>query len=481
VAAAADSCLTPSIGAGVAIFSVAAVLLLPVPVAIAVTALLCLAPLAWFVFAIPTRWMVWFFAGLILLPPLPFSAGDNGPHPAVLVAGIGILAAVARADSWQLEWSALNLSFAGLLAAMAVSLGFALAYSGPQIALGSAARVVLFSLSVFVLLSASQGPDRQTHDAGQRTARTLFWIAVAAAAFGCVDFVSQLPAPAGFEPQFLFLESGVYRRAQGLFYEASTLGNFCTFFLIMAGVGLVQPRSRRLIPAPVLCAGIVVLAGAMLLSFSRASVLAAGLAFLTLAILERRRWRRHRALVAVLLMMALLAGGWMAFALPEVSAGYWARFTSVLDNMLAAPDRVLSGRLESWNTIAGFIAANPWQTAFGIGYKTLPYTHYLGKPVIADNMYLSLLVETGVAGLLALIAVNAAILAVSWRALKRGSFYGKWMFCFWIGEVFQMLSGDIFTYWRVLPVYLWVLAQVVRDAGESGAEEHAGLADRPIR
>ena len=35
---------------------------------------------------------------------------------------------------------------------------------------------------------------------------------------------------------------------------------------------------------------------------------------------------------------------------------------------------------------------------FGIGYKTLPYTDYLGSPVVADNMYLSLLVETGVAG-----------------------------------------------------------------------------------
>jgi O-antigen ligase len=477
VAAAADA--NPpaaSVGGSIAIFAAAAVLLLPVWAAIGVTALLCLTPLAWFAFAIPARWLVWFFAALILLPPLPVLGGDNGPHPAVLLAGIGLLATVARLDSWRLEWSALNLAFAALITAMAASLGFALAYSGPQIALASAARVVLFSLSVFVFLSSSQGPDRQSHAAAQRTARGLFWIAIAAAAFGCVDFVFQLPAPAGFEPQFLWLESGVYRRAQGLFYEASTLGNFCVFFLVMQGVALAEPRSRRFIPAPMLCAGVVLLAGAMLLSFSRASVLAAVLAFLTLAILEGHRWRRRRSLVALALLMALVAGGWMAAALPEVSEGYWVRFTSVLGNMLAAPDRALSGRLESWSTIAGFITAHPWQTVFGIGYKTLPYTRYLGKPVIADNMYLSLLLETGVAGLLALAAVNIAILAISWRALKRGSFYGKWMFCFWIGEIFQMLSGDIFTYWRVLPVYLWVLAQAVRDLGD-----HAGLTDRSIR
>ena len=34
----------------------------------------------------------------------------------------------------------------------------------------------------------------------------------------------------------------MYRRAQGVFYEASTLGNFCVFFLVMivlSGVGLM--------------------------------------------------------------------------------------------------------------------------------------------------------------------------------------------------------------------------------------------------
>ena len=28
----------------------------------------------------------------------------------------------------------------------------------------------------------------------------------------------------------------------------------------------------------------------------------------------------------------------------------------------------------------------------------------------------------------------------------------------------QMLSGDLFTYWRVLPVYFWVLATAAREA-----------------
>ena len=30
----------------------------------------------------------------------------------------------------------------------------------------------------------------------------------------------------------------------------------------------------------------------------------------------------------------------------------------------------------------------------------------------------------------------------------------------------QMLSGDLITYWRVLPLYFWVLATAAREAGE---------------
>jgi hypothetical protein len=68
------------------------------------------------------------------------------------------------------------------------------------------------------------------------------------------------------------------------------------------------------------------------------------------------------------------------------------------------------------------------------------------------------------------VALNAAILLVCRRAMQRGSFYGKWLFCFWIGETVQMLTGDILTYWRVLPVYFWVLAQATRDAYADSAD-----------
>jgi len=76
-------------------------------------------------------------------------------------------------------------------------------------------------------------------------------------------------------------------------------------------------------------------------------------------------------------------------------------------------------------------------------------------------MYLSLLVETGVAGMAALVWLNVAILRAAARSAPRG-FYGLWMLCFWAGQTVQLASGDLLTYWRVLPVYAWILALALR-------------------
>ncbi len=75
-------------------------------------------------------------------------------------------------------------------------------------------------------------------------------------------------------------------------------------------------------------------------------------------------------------------------------------------------------------------------------------------------MYLSLLVETGVVGVAALVWLNIAILRAAAR--RSHTFFGMWMLCFWAGQAVQMASGDLLTYWRVLPVYFWILALALR-------------------
>ena len=432
---------------------------------------LCFLPIVWHGFCKPKGWPLLFCAAAVLLPPLPFPIGDSGVHGSIVIAAAGLLAGLARLPEWRINSSGLNLSLFALVGALAVSLGFAVLYSGFALAAASAARFALFACGIYVYFTASQGPCVADRAQAERYARWLFLMATVAALFGCIDFVYQLPAPAGYGAQFIWIGSGVYRRAQGLFYDASALGNFCAFFLVMSVAALLHREGgKKILPAAVASAGAVLFLMTLLLSFARAPLLAAGIGCLALAVLERHRWSRRRwtspRVLVTLTALGLAATAAFALALPEFSEGYWARAAINWNTLFTSPDAVLSGRLESWRTLARFIEEHPWQTVAGIGYKTLPYSQHFGKPVIADNMYLSSFVETGVFGLCSLLAMNAAILMVCRRAAKRGSFFGKWMFCFWVGEMFQMFAGDILTFWRVLPVYFWVLAQAARDAGE---------------
>ncbi|HXK04326.1 MAG TPA: O-antigen ligase family protein [Verrucomicrobiae bacterium] len=405
--------------------------------------------LVWWTLRTSTRWLGLFLAAALLLPPLPIPIGDSGPHPSLIFAALGPFAGILWMSEWRYRPDSLNHAFIALFGVLLASVGAAAVYSGEIAAAGSLTRVLLFGISVYVYFYTAHGPGRGIDSA--RSVRLLYAAAVAAALFACVDFYFQFPAPAGYGPQFVWLDSGIYRRAQGLFYEASTLGNFCAFFLVMAAVALSRPREQSPVARKWLVPGAAVLLAALVLSYSRASLLnlAAGLA--VLAWHNRRRvplWR-----VAALAAAAGLAT-WLVF--PVFVEAYWLRLSASAKYFFSATEGVLSGRVASWRTLVDWAAANPWQALSGIGYKTLPYTDYLGAPVVADNMYLSLLVETGVAGLAALLWLNVAIVRTALRA--RDSLLGTWMLCFWSGQMVQMLSGDLLTYWRVLPVYFFVLA-----------------------
>jgi O-antigen ligase len=413
-------------------------------------------PALWWTLLHPHRWIAAFFASALLLPPLPIAIGDSGPHICLLFAALGLFAGMLRLGDWRIDLSGPGAPLVVLGGVLLASVAPAALYSGPVAAAGSLARVALFGISVYLYFyprGAAIG------------IRALFWIAVASTLFACVDFYFQFPAPAGYGPQFVWLDSGVYRRAQGFFYEASTLGNFCAFFLVMIAVALSRPRAESPVGRAGLFAGGAVLFAALVLSYSRASLITVLIALSVLVWRNRQRVRFARV-VPVLVVAAATAALLVWKVFPAFAEMYWMRLSGSAEYFFTATEGVLSGRVASWRTLLAWIEANPWQTIFGIGYKTLPYTAYLGAPVVADNMYLSLLVETGIAGLAALVWLNIAILRAAARAARsadlRRAFCGTWMLCFWAGEVVQMSSGDILTYWRVLPVYLWVLALAAR-------------------
>jgi len=417
----------------------------------------------WWTLLRPQRWLALFFVCLLLTPPLPLPLGDSGVHTAPIFAALGIFAGILRMNQWKTQITPLTASFGWFLAAILISLSFAALYSGTAVASGSLLRVGLFAIGVYVYAWSAAGP-REPDSNSLSFIRFLFLVSVLAGLFACADFYYQFPAPAGFEDQFVWLDEGMFRRAQGLFYEASTLGNFCAFFLVMTMVSFFRPRAESACSKPVLAAGGVIFAGALILSYSRASIIAVLAACAAFGYLRRARIGRIIAGAGIAAAVAALV---VRVALPSFAASYWDRIDFSLQYILSRPNGVLSGRLATWTVLTNFIASQPWHAVFGIGYKTLPYTHFVGTEVIADNTYLSLLVETGMVGLVAFLILNGLILRAGLRAARsenpRAAFLGEWIFCFWAGEMVQMLSGDLITYWRVLPVYFCVLGMAVRE------------------
>ena len=418
----------------------------------------------------PGWWLELFFFCALLLPPLPFPIGDSGVHIAPLVALLGLLAGVVRADEWRISRHAnLPTLFVLFLAVLTVSVAFAAVYSGWRIALESLVRVFLFGIGVYVFFYTFMGPREKESDS-LKLARFLFRVGLLGAAFACIDFYFQLHTPARFAPQFVWLKHGVLRRAQGVFYEASTLGNFCAFFLVMILVVSFQPggqpKGQRVCSRLALISGAVLFSAALIASSSRASMITVVVAASMFVWLRRPGIR-----VIVMAVCALSAAAVVIrLAMPSFSATYWSRMSLSIERFWSFPNEILSGRVTHWKTIADFLAQHPWHLLFGIGYKTLPYTDYIGTRLVADNTYLSLLVETGIVGFTVFAFLNAAILRTAYRAARsdagRASFFGTWIYCFWCGEAVQMLSGDLITYWRVLPVYFWVLATAARESGE---------------
>ena len=422
-----------------------------------------LVPAALWTLERPGRWVICFFAAALLLPPLPIALGNSGPHVCLLFAAVGLLSGVLWSSRWRVRESQLNAALASLFVLLLASLGPAAFDSGAAVALGSLARMGLFGIAVYVFFFTAYGPGAVSDTFA--AIRRLYWFAAASALIACVDFYFHFPAPTGYGPQFIWLDSGVYRRAQGMFYEASTLGNFCAFFLILIAVCFVHRRAASPLSRKALVAGGALFFAALVLSYSRASLVNVAVGLCVLAWQNRRRLPlRKLALITATGMAAGAFLTWQVF--PVFAETYWLRLSASADFLFSANESLLSGRVASWSTLAGWLAAHPWQAFVGIGYKTLPYTNYLGAPVIGDNMYLTLLIETGIAGLAALVWLNIAILRAAARASRRSdpqaAFCGTWILCFWAGQTVQMFSGDLLTYWRVLPLYFFVLALAVR-------------------
>jgi O-antigen ligase len=254
------------------------------------------------------------------------------------------------------------------------------------------------------------------------------------------------------------------RRAQGLFYEASSFGNMCAFFLSLSLLHLYNFRkTASLLRLGVFLLLVGVFCTGLFLAYSRASwinaLVTAGVFLVCQKAIRFRRVAGLLALVASLLVLLYQVS-------PEIVANFFEWRLANLFEFWSDPSFATSGRWETWERLFVFFADHPWLLIFGIGYKSLPYTDLFGATLIADNGFLSTAFETGVIGLIAFLNLNWVIFKSLYRTGQHQNStirrYATFMFAFWCGEMVQMLTGDIFTYWRNVIVYLALIAFVQR-------------------
>jgi len=119
-------------------------------------------------------------------------------------------------------------------------------------------------------------------------------------------------------------------------------------------------------------------------------------------------------------------------------------------------------RMTLWNDALQVVQSNP---LFGTGFNTYAYMGRIGSYQDTHNIYLKVMVETGVIGLLLFLALLRGLFKLGWMLFREGGdpflrslglALAGWMVCTAVANLF----GDRWTYLQVNG-YLWVLAGCV--------------------
>jgi hypothetical protein len=168
------------------------------------------------------------------------------------------------------------------LGALALSLPFAWWFSGPGLTVRSLLRFGLVCQPFLVYWLIRSSSIFSEDSRLESFVKVLVWIGAVVAVYGLIDFYWPIPLAHPFAVQFMYLKGQALRRAQGVFYESSSFGNICAFFLSLTFCLTFSMRSllsKRQQLTLFLLSGVFVTA--LFLSYSRGSWMAV---FVTLAI-----------------------------------------------------------------------------------------------------------------------------------------------------------------------------------------------------
>src|SRR5262245_35587139 len=410
----------------------------------------------------PLIFVVVFLLVLELFPPLYFtSSGETPIYISFFLLPVAVAIVLTRFPDIHFSWDPVAKGLMLFLMGTAFSLPFAWWLSGSAVAKESLSRWLLLSQAalVYYLIRGCARPEATQTE--QRMFRILFLGAVLTAVYGVIDFVwpislSQHPSA----EQYIWLNSTVLRRAQGVFYESSNFANLCGFFLVAATTSFLARKERYLgVHRSPLALFMSVLSLAILVTFSRSTWISVIIAVLASVLVSPFVRIRRGVLVLLALSIPLIM-------LWSYSAELWNYLVSArvgrLADIFSDPNVATSGRFDTWIRVLSIIRGHPQYLIFGIGYKTLPVTRLFHGEIITDNGYLSLLLETGISGLCGFLILSLSILKTFFTLARTASaltaFWSGILYSLWCGELVLLLAADSYTYWRNIVIITAMMA-----------------------
>lgn len=425
----------------------------------------------------PLIFVALFLVILIALPPLYFSRlGEIPLYLSSFLLPIGFAVLLVRLPDFSAPSDSVATGLMLFLIGLGLSLPFAWWLSGEAMGRQSLLRWLLLAQAALVFAFVRAVARWRVDAAEDWIMPVLLIAAVASGAYGIVDFFWPIPFPHPAADQFIWLESAIVRRAQGVFYEASSFGNCCAIFLVAASAAYLAGQERAVRTYRIcLLLFISIQSLAVFLSFSR-SVWASVLVSLVVFTWVSGMVKFKRVRLFVIALVAPLIVVW--FYLPELWGYFTGNRIGYFGQILADPNLVSSGRLETWATLFSIMRRYPQYLLFGVGYKTLSFTRLFHQEIITDNGFLNLFVETGLVGLAGFVLFSTAIFKSFWKLSHRTSgvalFWSALILSLWCGQWVQMLATDAYTYWRSMVVLVALTALVLNRTERSRTAATAG-------
>jgi putative inorganic carbon (HCO3(-)) transporter len=255
----------------------------------------------------------------------------------------------------------------------------------------------------------------------------------------------------------------------GLNGMAGFVAQFCTFMLAFAAF---ERKFLLKLGGWALAVFSAVVCGLCLSRGGYAAILA-GWLFIGVA--------KQRTLLILLVVFGLC---WTAF----VPGAIQDRVLMTYDSQSDTVDHSSETRIYLWyDALELFASVN---VAFGTGFNTYAYMHNYGGYQDTHNIYLKVLLETGIVGLALLLWLMGKTFWTGWRFSRttRDPFMASlglglagWIVCAAIGSLF----GDRWTYFQV-NAYMWIIAGVVASemrkerTSSQSAEIEAGNAETAL-